>query len=72
MSAPAQSPCNKNCVLAPDRRTCIGCARTVEEITAWSRADEGFRRAVLARIAALGDRGTEPPEGSEPANEKQS
>jgi predicted Fe-S protein YdhL (DUF1289 family) len=31
------SPCVKTCVVHPEARICIGCLRTIDEITAWSR-----------------------------------
>ena len=36
-----------------DARTglCEGCFRTIEEITAWSRADDAAKRAILERVA---------------------
>ena len=71
VTSPVRSPCTKDCVLAPDRRTCLGCARTVEEIMAWQRADEDYRRAVLARIAATAKAESESgsPESGEPPKE---
>jgi predicted Fe-S protein YdhL (DUF1289 family) len=33
-----------------DRRICVGCWRSVDEIAAWSRLDEAERRAVLLRV----------------------
>ncbi|TBU89765.1 DUF1289 domain-containing protein [Phytopseudomonas dryadis] len=43
---PVASPCVQVCALDEDD-ICIGCQRTVEEITRWSRMDNGERRQVL-------------------------
>jgi uncharacterized protein len=34
------------------RGWCIGCRRTIEEITEWSRASEARRREILREVAA--------------------
>lgn len=44
---PVASPCVNICAL-DEADICIGCQRTVEEITRWSRMDDGERRQVLA------------------------
>lgn len=55
---PVASPCVSICCL-DDADICLGCQRTVEEITGWSRMDNDQRRAVLglcherARVAGL-------------------
>lgn len=36
--------------MTPDRSHCQGCFRTIEEIRAWSRADNGQRRAIWAAL----------------------
>lgn len=43
---PVASPCVNICALDDDD-ICIGCQRTVEEITRWSRMDNAERRVVL-------------------------
>ena len=54
MSAPALStPCVQVCVIDPLSALCIGCGRTVEEITAWAAMREAERLAVMA---GLGER----------------
>ncbi|HLD64535.1 MAG TPA: DUF1289 domain-containing protein [Pseudomonas sp.] len=45
---PVASPCVQICAL-DEADICIGCQRTVDEITRWSRMDNGERRQVLAR-----------------------
>ena len=42
-----ESPCVKICVLHPEARLCIGCYRSGEEITRWSRMAPEERRAVM-------------------------
>jgi len=44
----AKSPCINVCALDDSRTLCIGCFRTLGEITAWSRVDEAERMAILA------------------------
>ena len=51
MSAPALStPCVQVCVIDPLSALCIGCGRTVKEITAWAAMSEAERLAVMARL----------------------
>ena len=47
---PVPSPCVNVCRM--DRRTglCEGCYRTIDEITRWSTADDGFKRAVWTEV----------------------
>ena len=47
----AQSPCVGICRLTADGASCIGCGRTLDEISAWSSATDAFKRAVWQRIA---------------------
>jgi uncharacterized protein len=44
------SPCIDVCRLDA-RGLCIGCRRTIEEITEWSRASEARRREILREVA---------------------
>ncbi|WP_341959663.1 DUF1289 domain-containing protein [Pseudomonas sp. RC10] len=44
---PVRSPCVSICAL-DDADMCVGCQRTVTEITGWSRMSNDERRAVLA------------------------
>ena len=44
------SPCIDICRLDA-RGVCIGCRRTIEEITEWSRASEARRREILSDLA---------------------
>ncbi len=50
------SPCIKLCTLHPTERICIGCYRTVEEITAWVRMTPEGRRAIMAELPSRAPR----------------
>jgi predicted Fe-S protein YdhL (DUF1289 family) len=45
------SPCIRCCCLDDDN-ICLGCHRTLEEITAWGSADNERRRAISEAAAA--------------------
>ncbi|GKS98524.1 DUF1289 domain-containing protein [Acidovorax sp. SUPP3434] len=45
------SPCISVCRLSADGTSCDGCFRTLDEIRAWSGADDAERRAIWARLA---------------------
>lgn len=45
-----KSPCTNVCKMHPPSGWCEGCARTVAEITAWSKADDATRSTILARL----------------------
>ena len=45
-----QSPCVKLCVVHPEERICVGCLRSIEEITSWSRLSHEARAAVMADL----------------------
>lgn len=55
------SPCTKVCVMDAENRYCLGCARTLEEITRWSEMSEAERGEVMAKLPA---RQAEPPSAS--------
>jgi predicted Fe-S protein YdhL (DUF1289 family) len=44
------SPCVKLCRIEPASALCVGCWRTLEEITAWRSLDEAGREQVWQRI----------------------
>jgi len=46
------SPCVKICVVDPVGGLCIGCGRTVEEITLWREMSEPERLRVMASLPA--------------------
>jgi predicted Fe-S protein YdhL (DUF1289 family) len=50
IDAPVTSPCIDICRLDA-QGLCIGCRRTIDEITEWSRASEARRREILGDIA---------------------
>ena len=49
-----ESPCQKICVLHREARICIGCYRTGDEITRWSRMTSEERRSIMADLPARG------------------
>jgi predicted Fe-S protein YdhL (DUF1289 family) len=42
-----QSPCVRNCCLGDDD-ICLGCFRSIAEITGWNEADDIERRRILS------------------------
>lgn len=46
------SPCLRLCKL-DEKKRCVACLRTIDEIMAWSKADEAYKEAVWQRIAVL-------------------
>ena len=40
------SPCVQVCVVHPTERICVGCYRTIDEISGWSNMDAATRQAV--------------------------
>ncbi|MFT6775563.1 MAG: putative Fe-S protein YdhL (DUF1289 family) [Paracoccaceae bacterium] len=48
--AEPDSPCTKVCVIHPGARLCVGCLRSIDEITAWARMTYDERRAVMATL----------------------
>jgi uncharacterized protein len=47
-----ESPCVKLCVVHPDARLCIGCMRSIDEITQWSRMTHEARATLMAELPA--------------------
>jgi predicted Fe-S protein YdhL (DUF1289 family) len=45
-----QSPCVKLCVVHPEERICVGCFRTIEEISRWSRLTHEERASIMADL----------------------
>ena len=45
-----ESPCVQVCVLHPEARVCLGCYRTGDEISAWSRMTPDERREIMAAL----------------------
>ena len=50
------SPCTKVCTIHPEARLCVGCLRSIDEITAWSRMSEDERRAIMLTLPARAPR----------------
>ena len=46
------SPCVKLCVVQPQSRLCVGCFRSIDEISAWSRMTPDTRKAIMAELPA--------------------
>ena len=44
------SPCVKLCVVHPEARICVGCYRSIDEISRWSRMNEAERTAVVTEL----------------------
>jgi predicted Fe-S protein YdhL (DUF1289 family) len=44
------SPCVKVCVIHPEARLCVGCHRSIEEISVWSRLSPEARAAIMAEL----------------------
>lgn len=45
-----ESPCVKLCVIHPEERLCVGCFRTIEEISSWSRLTQAARSAIIVDL----------------------
>ncbi|WP_225029766.1 DUF1289 domain-containing protein [Xinfangfangia pollutisoli] len=45
-----QSPCVKLCLIHPEARICVGCHRTIDEISAWSRLSPEARIAIMTEL----------------------
>lgn len=45
-----QSPCVKLCVVHPEARICIGCLRSIDEISSWSRMTHEARATLIAEL----------------------
>jgi predicted Fe-S protein YdhL (DUF1289 family) len=50
------SPCVKLCVVHPDERICVGCLRSIDEISGWSRMTHEERAEVMAELPARAPR----------------
>lgn len=47
-----QSPCVKLCTIHPAERICVGCYRTIDEISQWSRLSHEARATLMAELPA--------------------
>lgn len=52
----AVSPCNNICRIHAGTGWCEGCARDIDEIIIWGKADEATRHAILAKLPARRER----------------
>ncbi len=50
--AKVMSPCVNVCEIDPATGWCVGCARTGDEIAAWTTVGDAGRQAVLDRLPA--------------------
>lgn len=48
--AEIESPCVKLCVVHPEARICVGCFRSIDEISGWSQLTPEERRAIMAEL----------------------
>jgi predicted Fe-S protein YdhL (DUF1289 family) len=46
------SPCVKLCVIHREARICVGCNRSIDEISAWSKMTPETRSAIMAELPA--------------------
>ena len=51
-----ESPCVKLCSVHPVERICIGCLRSIEEITAWGRMTPETRSAIMEELPSRASR----------------
>ena len=51
-----QSPCVKLCTIHPAERICVGCFRSIDEISAWSRMTPAERSEIMADLPARAPR----------------
>jgi len=47
MHGPVESPCNQVCVIDDATGSCIGCGRTIDEITEWGTAMPARQQMIL-------------------------
>lgn len=63
-----QSPCINICKMDAANGLCVGCFRTIDEITVWARTDDAARANILATVARR--RLENEPETGRPDNEQ--
>ncbi|TBW40940.1 DUF1289 domain-containing protein [Siculibacillus lacustris] len=51
-AAPIPSPCRRECQLHPIEKQCLGCFRTIDEISRWIRLSEAERTRITADLPA--------------------
>jgi len=47
-----ETPCVNICLLDADLGLCVGCGRTIEEISRWATMSDQKRRAIMAGLPA--------------------
>ena len=52
MNLAVKSPCVEVCQINPERGTCLGCNRTLDEIARWTQMSDDERERVLAELPA--------------------
>jgi predicted Fe-S protein YdhL (DUF1289 family) len=52
MTTPVPSPCINVCEMDARSGLCRGCARTIDQIIAWSKLDDDAKRKVWALLPA--------------------
>jgi len=45
-----ESPCNRVCTLDPTSGLCLGCGRSIDEITRWTQMTDAERARVVAEL----------------------
>ena len=45
-----ESPCVKICTIHPDTRLCIGCLRSIDEISVWGKLSYADRQAIKEQL----------------------
>ncbi len=45
-----QSPCVRLCAIHPQERICVGCNRSIDEISNWSRMTDEARAEILVEL----------------------
>ena len=51
-----QSPCIKICAIHPKEKICVGCLRTLDEITRWGSMSAQERQALMKELSARAPR----------------
>jgi uncharacterized protein len=54
VGAKLESPCVKTCLIHPKARLCVGCLRSIDEISSWGRMSAEARRAIMAVLPSRG------------------
>jgi uncharacterized protein len=52
MTDSSSSPCTQICTIDTATRLCLGCGRSIDEISVWYRLSETERHAIMATLPA--------------------